>query len=174
MAAGKRSVTHRVAVAAAWAAFVLGAGYAAVSAYWGLGGTALLDTLGGALEREARSGSAGSLILVWSTAVLKLCAAVLPVAVIRGAGYLSGRPWPRTLAWIEGAVLTVYGLVLTVVGLLVQVGILTPSRHSDHRALAWHAFLWDPWFLCWGVLVAIAMFASREPESPQFRGEALV
>ncbi|MGI8428005.1 MAG: hypothetical protein ACR2OB_01555 [Solirubrobacteraceae bacterium] len=36
-------------------AFGVGSLCAAVSAYWGLGGTALLDTLGGALEREAGS-----------------------------------------------------------------------------------------------------------------------
>ncbi len=163
VAANTRPLTCDVALAAAWAAFVLGAAYAAVSAYWGLGGTGLLDTLGGALERAARSGSAGSLVLVWTTALLKLCGAVLPLAVVRGAGFTSRRRWPRNLAWIESAGLTVYGLVLTVVGLLVQAGVLTASRHADRRALAWHAFLWDPWFLGWGVLVTIAMFSTRAP-----------
>jgi hypothetical protein len=71
------------------------------------------------------------------------------------------RRWPRALAWIEAAMLTVYGLVLTVVGLLVQADVLTASRHADHRALAWHAFLWDPGSLCWGMLVTMAMVTSR-------------
>jgi hypothetical protein len=28
---------------------------------------------------------------------------------------------------------------------------------ADHRALAWHAYLWDPWFLIWGLLVVGAL-----------------
>jgi len=32
---------------------------------------------------------------------------------------------------------------------------------ADHRALAWHAYLWDPWFLVWGVLVTAALLRSR-------------
>jgi hypothetical protein len=32
---------------------------------------------------------------------------------------------------------------------------------ADHRALAWHAYLWDPWFLLWGVLVTAALVRSR-------------
>lgn len=62
--------------------------------------------------------------------------------------------------------LTVYGLVLTAGGLLVQANVVAASRHADHRALAWHAFLWDPWFLTWGVLVTIAMVASGRRERP--------
>lgn len=42
---------------------------------------------------------------------------------------------------------------------------VTASPHADHRALAWHAFLWDPWFLSWGVLVTIAMVASRRRDN---------
>lgn len=154
-------VGQSVAVGATWTAFAVGAGYAAVSAYWGLGGTALLDTIGGALEHEARSRSAGSLILVWAVALLKLAAALLPLAVIRCAHPTSRRRWLRGLGWLEAATLTLYGLVLTGVGLLVQAGVVDTSPHADHRALAWHAFLWDPWFLCWGVVVATAMLASN-------------
>jgi hypothetical protein len=31
------------------------------------------------------------------------------------------------------------------------------SGLDDHRALAWHTYLWDPWFLMWGLLVAGAL-----------------
>jgi len=51
------------------------------------------------------------------------------------------------LAWFEAAVLVIYGLVPTTVGLMVQLGIIAASASADHRALAWHAYLWDPWFL---------------------------
>ena len=36
----------------------------------------------------------------------------------------------------------------------------TPAN-ADHRALAWHAYLWDPWFLVWGLLVTAALLRSR-------------
>jgi hypothetical protein len=54
------------------------------------------------------------------------------------------------LAWIEAGILTIYGLVLTTAGLFVQAGIVSAASKADHRALAWHAYLWDPWFLAWG------------------------
>ena len=47
------------------------------------------------------------------------------------------------------------------VGLLVQAGLIGTPGGADHRALAWHAYLWDPWFLVWGVLVTAALFRSR-------------
>lgn len=42
------------------AALVVGLLYAAVSIYWGLGGTWLLNTIGGALEKQGRAGHAAS------------------------------------------------------------------------------------------------------------------
>lgn len=101
--------TSRAATTAAWVAFALGLAYALVSAYWGLGGTALLGTLGGALEREARSGSLGSQVLVWGAAVLKLVGALLPVAVVTVLGWSAAPRAMRLFCWIEAVVLTVYG-----------------------------------------------------------------
>ncbi|MGH3503839.1 MAG: hypothetical protein ACRDQA_23525 [Nocardioidaceae bacterium] len=45
-----------------WGRFALAAGfvglcYAAISVYWGVGGTLLLDTIGGLLERGGRAGA---------------------------------------------------------------------------------------------------------------------
>jgi hypothetical protein len=47
------------------------------------------------------------------------------------------------------------------VGLLVQAGLIGTPGGADHRALAWHAYLWDPGFLVWGVLVTAALLRSR-------------
>jgi hypothetical protein len=57
--------------------------------------------------------------------------------------------------------LAIYGLVLTVAGLLVQAGAIHASATANHRALAWHAYLWDPWFLIWGLFVAGALLRGR-------------
>ena len=72
----------------------------------------------------------------------------------------------RILMWLETAILILYGGVLTVVGLLVQGGVIASGTDADERALAWHAYLWDPWFLGWGLLVLVVLIASR----PAVRG----
>jgi hypothetical protein len=73
------------------------------------------------------------------------------------------------LTWIEAAILTGYGLVLTASGLLVQAGVITAPAHADRLALKWHAYLWDPWFLIWGIFVFLALWRSR-PARAQHRG----
>ena len=56
--------------------------------------------------------------------------------------------------------------VLTVVGLLVQGRVIASGAHADERALAWPAYLWDPWFLGGGLLVLVVLVTTR----PTVRG----
>ncbi len=154
-----RSRRPTAAAVAAGGAFVLGVAYAGMSAYWGSGGIELLDTIGGSLERAGRSGNAGVIALAWVTAAAKALVAVLGLAVVVFPGRLRA-PYlrlGRVAAWCAAVVLVGYGGVLTVVGLLVQSGVLTASASANHQALAWHAYLWDPWFLLWGFLLAAAL-----------------
>ena len=147
----------------ACAAAVLGALYAAVSAYWGAGGTALLDTIGGTLEREARAHNATLLAVLWVTVALKLIAGGLGLLAVAQPRWLSARGCRvvRGAAWLAAGVLVVYGGILATTGWLVQAGIVHASAHADHRAQRWHAFLWDPWFLVWGLLLATALALTR-------------
>jgi hypothetical protein len=141
----------------AWAGCAVGVLYAAVSVYWGLGGTWLVDTVGGSLAKRGRAGDAAVLAAVWAAAAVKLTASLLPLAAVRGRG---GRAvW--ILAWLAAGILVLYGLVLSVAGWLVRAGIVHASAHADRRALAWHAYLWDPWFLVWGLLIAAALARAR-------------
>ncbi|MGI8695900.1 MAG: DUF3995 domain-containing protein [Mycobacteriales bacterium] len=154
---------------AAWLALLAGLGNAAVSGYWATGGTGLLDTVGGVFERAGRNGGAKTTTLLWVVVAVKVLAAVLPVLVLRPS---PGPMWQRlgwALAWVEAAILTVYGLVLTTTGLLVQAGVLRTARDADHRALAWHAYLWDPWFLVWGLLVIAALLCGGPRRRSQSR-----
>jgi hypothetical protein len=153
---------------AARLALAVGAAYALVSAYWAAGGTRLLGTVGGSLEVAGRSRGAWIVGLLWLVVVLKLAAAALPLVAIDRPG--DGRPvdgrsyvWARRLGWVAGWLLSAYGFVLTLTGLLVESGIVDPGRGADRRALAYHAFLWDPWFLVWGVLVLTALRCSVRP-----------
>jgi hypothetical protein len=157
-----RAEARAMGLGAAWAAFAVGLLYAAVSVYWGLGGSWLLDTVGASLTQAGRSASALVVLAVWLAVGLKVIASVLPLLAV-GVGGARFR-WPRlirALAWVEAAILTCYGLILTAAGLLVQAGLIGTTANADHRALAWHAYLWDPWFLVWGLLVTATLLRSR-------------
>jgi len=140
--------------------------FAAVSAYWGVGGTWLMDTIGGSLERQARARHTSAVVVLLTVAGVKLIAAVLPLVALRG---LASPVWSRrvrVLAWTEAAILTGYGVVYTGVGLLVQSGVIDVPATANHRAFAWHAYLWDPWFLVWGLLVTGALLRNRHDRNP--------
>lgn len=139
-----------------YAAFTVGVLYALVSVYWAAGGTLGLKTLGGQLERLGRARDPQLIAVVWVTAGLKLFAAVLGLALVR--------PWGRRLprwmlliaAWGTTVVLVLYGGTLVIVQSLVQIGVIAASADMDWTAFHWHLFLWDPWFLVWGLLLGAA------------------
>lgn len=130
---------------------------AAISGYWAVGGTGLLDTVGGSIARWGRDGGAEVRLALALIVVLKLIAAWLPARAV-------GEACPRTLrrlAWLEAAILTVYGGVLTGAGLAVQAGVVGGGADANWKALDWHAYLWDPWFLLVGLLVWGALRRTR-------------
>lgn len=148
-------------------AAVLGTAHAAVSAYWALGGTALLDTVGGSVERWGRDRDMGVVLALGAVAVLKLVVAVA-APILAGVGHppawATGRV-PRVLGWIAAGGLVLYGGVLTAAGILVQTGVIDPAPDADRHALAWHTWFWDPWFLLWGAAFATALWRTRERQS---------
>jgi hypothetical protein len=129
----------------------------ALSAYWAAGGTGLLDTVGGSIERWGREGGAEVTLALTAIVAIKLLAAWLPIRAVR-APY---SPAVRRLAWLQAAILTIYGGVVTGTGVSIQAGIVNPGRHADWKALDWHAYLWDPWFLIVGLLVLAALRRTR-------------
>lgn len=152
----------RSALIAAYGAFVLGLAYAAVSAYWGVGGTGLLRSVGGVFQRAGEHGGVGAIALVWLITLLKLIAAALgPAAVGHPALDRRRHRQIRVLAWAATLIFVVYGGVLSIAGWLVQLGVISAGSHADHYALRWHAYVWDPWFLLWGLLLAAALTRTR-------------
>jgi hypothetical protein len=98
-----------------------------VSAYWASGGTGLLDTVGGEIERWGREHSPGVVVTLWLIVLLKLVGAAAPL-VFAGLGAHPPPTWTRTrhartLAWVAAVGLTLYGTVLTVAGLLIKSGV---------------------------------------------------
>ncbi|MPY94391.1 MAG: DUF3995 domain-containing protein [Acidimicrobiia bacterium] len=154
----------RIAVAASLAAALLGLGHAATSAYWAQGGTALLDTIGGDIERWGRQRDPSVVGALWAIAVVKAVVALAAPAIAGRPTWLprwtAGRA-PRILSWIASITLVAYGGFLTVVGLLVQSGLVPAGSDADRRALAWHAFVWDPWFFLWGTAFLVTLLLTR-------------
>jgi len=93
-------VTPRPLVrSAAWGALALGLIYAAVSAYWALGGTVGLTIFGGRLVATARSLGPLAQVGLWVVVVLKIIGGALGV-VLLGA---PSRAWRRLVlvgTWI--------------------------------------------------------------------------
>ena len=106
--------------------------------------------------------------------VLKGVGALLPFYLRRPAPPSKWHGRLRLLAWAESAVLTLYGFVFTSAGLLVQAGLIHLGRATDWRALVWHTYLWDPWFLVWGLLVvlALALTPAKRTRAPGNAGQA--
>jgi len=142
----------------AYAAAVLAFGSAAVSLYWTLGGTVLLDTVGGTFEDLARERSTVLGVLV---VLVKVAAGLLALAFVQPWGTRVGRRLLLVSAGVGSAVLVVYGGVLVLVGGLVLADLITPSAPVDEHPLRWHVFVWDLWFLVWGMALGLAAWQYR-------------
>lgn len=142
----------------AYAGTVLFGGLHALSSlYWGLGGRALLETIGqGAVElRDEAPWWLFPMLLI--VGVAKAVAVAVPIANAKG---LLPRPrlW-RALSWLGAVGLIVYGGVYAVVAHLALTGRFGAA--TDPMGLAGHAYLWDPLFLGWGTCLAAALFLTR-------------
>jgi hypothetical protein len=61
-----------------------------------------------------------------------------------------------TFSTVGSVVLVLYGGVLVLIGGLVLANVINPSQPVDEHALRWHVFVWDLWFLVWGVALGLA------------------
>lgn len=116
-----------------------------------------------------RAGSPLLLAAVWGVGAAKVLAGLLALALVM--------PWVRAFprwmllaaGWGGAVLLTLYGGVLVAVEALVVGGLISPSGPVDWFALKWHLFLWDPWFLLWGVFLGAA--AGTTPATGVVAGE---
>jgi hypothetical protein len=147
----------RVVGVALLVAAAAGLVHAASSAYWGLGGDWLVETLG---ERIVTTfADVRWLLLV--VAAVKVAGALVPLWLAR-RGLLRRMPWVALL-WLAVAVLVLWGGANTVVGNLVLAGVVTPDGGYDRPAMVGHAWLWDPLFLLWGLALAVALRRAPRP-----------
>jgi Protein of unknown function (DUF3995) len=139
------------------AAAVLAFASAAVTAFWLLGGTLGLDTVGGEIEEQARERSAAALAVLAVTLLAKLAAGGLALAL---ADSRTRKRSVITLGLVGGVGLALYGGVLVIAGALALAGV-ADSAGRDEYALRWHVFFWDLWFFVWGVALALAAVRGR-------------
>ncbi len=142
---------HRWFIAAA----VVGVAHALPSLYWALGGTALVSTVGAWAADWQRQAPLQVMALLLLIFVLKLAGALLPLANERGR-LPAPRVW-RGLFWAAAGVLVAYGGVNVVAALAALTGVVAAGPTMDTAALMGHAFLWDPLFLLWGLLLGMAL-----------------
>lgn len=58
-------------------------------------------------------------------------------------------------------ILIVWGGANVAAGALVLSHVITPDAPADEYALRWHVFVWDLWFLVWGLALAVAAVRYR-------------
>ena len=154
---------------APWAASAWAFAFAALSFYWGAGGSIGVPTLGRAIEERARSGDVWFILLGgWGAGVVKLTVGLLPLALVRPWG----RPLPRRLVLagvrVAGALLLLYGGANLVQHGLMEAGLVDTPDALGARAVRWHLLLWDPWWLVGGALFVAA--AARRVHGASDRG----
>ena len=136
-------------------AAVAGLTHAGFSLYWALGGRWLLPTVGQWAVTFARDAPlAAGFLLIMITAV-KCAVVIIPLMASR-------RPLPRqrawtAFAWLAAIVLTGYGALNSVVAWLVLGGVVQTRGGFDRQAMIGHAYLWDPLFLVWGLLLGAGL-----------------
>lgn len=148
---------HRLVTVVAILAFA----HASVTVFWTLGGTLLLDTVGAPFDDLAREHSLGSFTLGTAVVLAKVTAALLALALVSTG---TGRVRRRALLIANGAaagILMLWGGLSVLVGALLLGGVITPDARVNEHVQSWHVFFWDPWFVLWGALLAVAVVRYR-------------
>ena len=149
----------------AYAAGAWALAFAAIGFYWAAGGAALLDTIGGEIERRTRARDPDLIALDWATNGLKVLSAVLVLALVRPFGERLPRRAIAGLLAIGGVLLVLYETAELVQHLLMAVGVIDRARLDD-MAVYGHLLLWDPWWILGAVLFALAGWRSRRVRAP--------
>ena len=137
----------------AYGAAVWAFAFAALSAYWALGGELGRQTIAADI---ARIPLANDPVVVWATAGLKALAGILALALVRPWGRLFPRRLLIAATWAAGLLLTLYGVANLVDHGRMVAGLRATPAVLGEQAARWHLLLWDPVWLLGGVLFLAA------------------
>jgi hypothetical protein len=149
----------------AYAASAWALAFAAIGFYWAAGGTALLDTIGGEVERKTRARDSDFLAIGWASNGLKLIAAALVLALVRPFGERLPRRAIAALIAVGGVLLVLYETAELAQHLLMAMGAIDRNGLDD-TAVYGHLLFWDPWWIFGGVLFALAGWRNRPVTVP--------
>jgi hypothetical protein len=124
-----------------YAAAVLAFASALVSLYWTLGGTLLLDTVGGTFEDLARQRSGAAIALGILVVLFKVVGGLLALALVQPWGVRIGRRLLLVSGVVGSVILVLDGGVYVLVGGLVVGDVITPSGPVNEHVLRWHVRL---------------------------------
>lgn len=147
------------------AAAGVGLVHAGFSLYWAVGGRSLLPTVGEWAVVYAREAPLSAALVLLVVTAVKGVVALAPAIAVRRAVVLPRAWW--LLGWLAAVVLVGYGGVNTVVAWLVLGGAVESASGYDREAMIGHAFLWDPLFLVWGLLLGAGLWVSRRSLQPR-------
>lgn len=97
-----------------------------------------------------------------AAALVKGLAAAVPILVERTQRGRRRRVG-RAASWLGGVFLVGYGGAVAAVSWAVLADVISPNGPIDRRGLAGHAFIWDPMFAIWGVLLLAGLWLTRTP-----------
>jgi hypothetical protein len=146
-------------VLAGYLACGLGLAFAAISFYWGSGGTLGIDTVWGSTAMTPTQRTS-LLVAVWITGFLKVIGALLALALVSGWGMRLPRQPIKFLGWGAAVLLTLYGGINVIAEALTVSGLIKPAGPVDWKPLLWHLYVWDMSFLIWGILFGLATWHS--------------
>jgi hypothetical protein len=127
--------------------------FALISFYWAAGGMIGIETLGTGIEDLARTRDSEIIAVTWVTGILKLIAALCPVALVRRWDRFISRRLLLLGTWAAGLIFLVYGIINVVQHGLMAIGINPVAQMIGiMSAVYWHLFFWDPVWLIGGVL----------------------
>jgi uncharacterized protein DUF3995 len=81
------------------------------------------------------------------TAVLKVLAGLLALALVLPWAHRFPRKALLSAAWSAAVLLTVYGAAQLTTQILIKAGVIPVPDDFDWQAFPWHLWLWSPWFL---------------------------
>jgi len=129
--------------------------FAAISFYWGSGGTIGVETVWGSTAFSPAQKETLT-IAAWITGFLKLVGALLALALVTRWGARLPARSLAVLGWGAAGLLFVYGGTNMVGEALVVSGIVKPTGLVEWKPLLWHLYVWDMSFVIWGILFGLA------------------
>lgn len=123
------------------------------------------DTFAADFARLARERNVGFIAVLWAAVVAKTLLGMLALAPTRSWARRVPRR-PLTIATsATGALVLLYGVANLIQTVLMKTGVAAVPDSLGAKALSWHLWLWDPYWILGGVLFLIAAHAGSRPRA---------